>query len=84
MTERYMLYFPSQGGAYKLDTITGLTWQHRGAVWRQLDDEPAKKLDISSSEWQALQAALLNALYPYPEARDSVAQALRDMGIELK
>ena len=46
----------------------------------QLRDAPTINL-VLSAEWQAVQANVLTALDPYPEARLAVAHALGEAGV---
>jgi hypothetical protein len=48
----------------------------------ELDERPQVNiLNVAASpEWLATQAAMLQALAPFPEARLAVAGALQDMG----
>ena len=51
-----------------------------GKLAGQLRDAPTINL-VFSAEWQAVQANILTALDPYPEARLAVAHALGETGI---
>ena len=51
-----------------------------GKLAGQLKDAPTINL-VLSAEWQAVQASVLTALDPYPEARLAVAHALGDAGV---
>ena len=60
--------------------VTQGTVELLGKLAGQLRDAPTINL-VLSAEWQAVQANVLTALDPYPEARLAVAHALGESGV---
>ncbi len=60
--------------------VTQGTVELLGKLAGQLRDAPTINL-VFSAEWQAVQANILTALDPYPDARLAVAHALGETGI---